>query len=133
MKTGSFTPNPGELFQWHYDSNDEACHIMEHMWSTPMNCFVPLHGINLLVSLTDTDIWWINSMRIINSSVNNTVITIAAGSGHVGINHTRVVDTRRDDRFPDVDASFIHARVDDTIREDFAGKPRSLYLRRKRK
>lgn len=71
MKTGSFTPSPGDLFSWHYDSNDEACHIMEHMWSTPMNCFVPLHGINLLVSLTDTDIWWINSMRIINSSVND--------------------------------------------------------------
>lgn len=72
MKTGPFTPKSGDLFSWHYDSNDEVCHIMEHMWSTPMNCFVQLRGINLLVSLTQTDIWWINSSCFIHARVDDT-------------------------------------------------------------
>lgn len=110
MKTGSFTPNPGDLFQWHYDSTDILCHKMEHMWSTPMKCFVELHGINLLVSLTKTDMWWLNNNCIMHTQVDVIDVAVRIGDGV-----TRL----------------IHPRVDDTVRVSYDQTPRGLHPRKK--
>jgi len=40
MKTGPFTPKPGDLFHWHYDSDDVACYITEEFYSTSMKQWV---------------------------------------------------------------------------------------------
>jgi len=72
MKNGPFTPNPGDLFTWHYDSDDTAVtfYTDEKIWSSSMKRYVPASGINLLISLTDTDIWWMNEGRFIHACVN---------------------------------------------------------------
>ena len=72
MKRGEFTPKPGELFQWYYDHNDTKCLPKETIWSTYMKCLVPCDGTNLLIALTDTDIWWLNTNSFIHTHVDDT-------------------------------------------------------------
>lgn len=110
MKTGLFTPKPGDLFRWHYDSNDILCHEFEHMWSTPMKCYVQLQGINMLIALTETDIWWINSMRFLHSHVDDNDVAI-----NLGDSVTR----------------FVHARIDDSAVHIVAREYRRLHPRNK--
>lgn len=90
MKTGSFTPKPGELFQWYYDSDDSSCYYDDKLYSRPMGCNIFLTGINLLISLTDSDIWWLNNQNFF---------------------YTYMGDTTTIHRWS---TAFIHARVDDT-------------------
>jgi len=71
MKTGPFTPKPGDLFQWYYSSDDTICRDTDQLYSTIMNCWVPTTGINLLIALTDTDIWWLNSNSFIHARVDD--------------------------------------------------------------
>jgi len=61
MKTGSFTPKPGDLFQWHYDDNECACRY-DPMWSDLMKEWIPLNSGNLqlLISITKDEISWLN-------------------------------------------------------------------------
>ena len=72
MKTGPFTPKPGDLFTWHYNSDDTPCRESDQIYSTVMNCWVPITGTNLLIALTDTDIWWTIGNRFIHARVDNT-------------------------------------------------------------
>jgi len=73
MKTGAFTPKPGDLFTWYNDKNEKVCHSRHSFLSTSMNYYVSMHGINLLVSLTDTDIWWINSRHFYHAFLRDMV------------------------------------------------------------
>ena len=53
MKYGPFTPRPGDLFAWYYDSDDTLCHNDDKLWSIEMNCYVPTGEINLLISISE--------------------------------------------------------------------------------
>lgn len=93
MKRGDFTPQPGDLFTWYYDDNIK-CHPEETIWSTHMKRMVPCAGTNLLIALTDTDIWWMNSNCFIHTRVDDMAAT----------------RTRRA-----ASSCFIHARVDEAM------------------
>lgn len=70
MKTGLFTPRPGDLFRWHYDYNDEKLPDDYRVWLSDQRIYVPSTEINLLISLTETDMWWMNSDRFIHARVD---------------------------------------------------------------
>jgi len=76
MKTGLFTPRPGDLFTWHHDSDDGLCRRGEKIWSSSKNDWVSCVGINILISLTETDVWWIDKINLIHSRY-----------GEIDINH----------------------------------------------
>ena len=65
MKLGKFTPKPGDLFQWHYDSNDVLCDSINQLWSSTMMQNVPLYsgGFPFLVSITKDKISWLSKDR----------------------------------------------------------------------
>lgn len=69
MKTGSFTPKPGDLFTWHYDIDNSLCYKNDQIWSSIMKCYVPCAGTNLLISLTETNTWWLNEGRFIHARI----------------------------------------------------------------
>jgi len=71
MKTGPFTPKPGELFQWHYDIDDSICQPDDKLWAKSPYRWIPcVDNSNLLVALTATDIWWVNSQGFIHTYVD---------------------------------------------------------------
>lgn len=114
MKTGPFTPKPGDLFKWHYDSDDNICHDYETIWSTTMKRYVPVNGINLLISLTDTNIWWLNSLSILHLSTTDTSCDLYDNGGYIRI------------------VGFIHARVSDTCYGPFNDPFRTAFHPRSR-
>lgn len=81
MKTGPFTPKPGDLFRWHYDFDDAPCYETDQLYSTPMKRWVTISGTNLLISLTQTDIWWLNTNRFIHARVDDTATNIERSGG----------------------------------------------------
>jgi len=91
MKKGLYTPRPGDLFNWHYDHDDSKCKDDDKVWSSSMKCWVLCNGINILISLTETDMWWINNQSFIHARVDK-----IPSAAWVGV-------PRR---------CFIHARVD---------------------
>jgi len=71
VKTGPFTPRPGDLFTWHYDYNDRICQPDDQLWAVAPYRWVPcVDTSNLLIALTDTDIWWVNSEGFIHAKVD---------------------------------------------------------------
>lgn len=68
MKTGPFTPKPGDLFHWYYDFNDKILPDGHKIWLNNQRIYVSSSGNNMLVSLTTTDIWWINSWHFIHEN-----------------------------------------------------------------
>lgn len=67
MKIGYFTPKPGDLFQWHSDSdNSMLCEKELYVWSKANDCEVPLYGINLLISITDVEMYWYHNGSLVN-------------------------------------------------------------------
>lgn len=57
MKTGPFTPTPGDLFRWHYDLND-TCRTLS-IFSRPTHSYVETECINILVSINETEIYFL--------------------------------------------------------------------------
>lgn len=56
MKFGTFTPKPGDLFTWHYDSDDAAYNGTIYVSEAQKTIIGD--GINLLISLTCTHMCW---------------------------------------------------------------------------
>jgi len=72
MKTGSFTPKPGDLFQFHYDKDDiKYCKTL--MWSSTMKKRIKLNSgsLLLLVSITKNKISWMNGGTYIHASIDD--------------------------------------------------------------
>jgi len=72
MKTGPFTPKPGDLFSWYYDTDDTPCHSYDQLFSMSMRLWVPCAGVNTLISLTNSNIFWLNDTHIFNARIDNT-------------------------------------------------------------
>lgn len=114
MKRGDFTPQPGDLFAWYYDDNIK-CHPEETIWSTHMKRLVPCAGTNLLIALTDTDIWWLNSNCFIHARVDDIHWGRWGARRHNRFIHARVDDIRRQQVWHRRGICFNHARMDETI------------------
>lgn len=94
MKTGSFTPKPGELFQWHYDIDDSICQPDDKLWAKSPYRWIPcVDNSNLLIALTDTDIWWVNSQKIFRTNTHDMRAAPVVG-GELRLIHARVDDIR---------------------------------------
>ena len=74
MKTGDFTPKPGDLFRWHDDIGDIPAASLAVMWSSTMKLYVPLcsENILLLISITDDIISWLDGDKFYHGHVADT-------------------------------------------------------------
>lgn len=75
MKTGPFTPKPGDLFKWHLDDHDAKC-LAQEIWSASMNRYVLImyRDVNILIAMWDNHIMWFNGKRVLSAKMNNTIV-----------------------------------------------------------
>lgn len=71
MKTGLFTPKPGDLFQWYFNDTEKQC--VAEQWY--YDRYISSVEMNLLVALTDTCIWWIQNNSLLVRILDNPVLT----------------------------------------------------------
>lgn len=71
MKTGKFTPHPGDLFLWYFEIDDHVVGRYEKIYSSSMNTWVLCVGTNLLIALTNTDMWWMNNKRFMHIKIDD--------------------------------------------------------------
>lgn len=93
MKVGRFTPISGDLFTWHYECDDDVCLQHEQLLSGSMKQWVPCTGINLLISLTETDIYWLNNCRFLHMYVRHTGTRVYSVSNRPGGLYPRTIKT----------------------------------------
>lgn len=75
MKTGDFTPRPGDIFRWHFDYNDSLARKNDESWSSSMEKIIPVWSENLLllVSITDEIISWLDGVTYTHIKVGDAV------------------------------------------------------------
>ena len=93
LKSSDFTPKPGDIFTWHYDYNNEKLPDDCQIWLSDQRIYVPSFGINLLISLTETDIWWINSQSFFQAR-RDEMNPWTSGTSAAGFIHARVDEMR---------------------------------------
>jgi len=50
---------PGDLIEWVYVANDQIVRPREELWSTPMQKWVPIGGVHVLVSIANGMLTWL--------------------------------------------------------------------------
>lgn len=73
MKTGPFTPKPGDLFRWHYESDDAPCYQNDELFTTHDDHWIRLHDIHFLIALTESNIIWYSNQRVVFMRQNGTL------------------------------------------------------------
>ena len=63
---------PGDTIEWVYKSSARPVSKNEKIWSSTMNCLVPVDEPSLLISITDETYTWLNSKGLFHAGVDDT-------------------------------------------------------------
>jgi hypothetical protein len=62
---------PGDFIEWVYKSDNVVVPHDEMLWSTLMQKWVPIGGLNLLVALTGDTMVWLNNKGLFHASADD--------------------------------------------------------------
>jgi hypothetical protein len=73
---------PGDLIEWVYKCNSKPVHESEQIWSTPMQCWIPV-GIHptILTSITDEFYVWLNPNGLFHARMDDTYARVGWKTG----------------------------------------------------
>lgn len=71
--------NPGDLFEWVYECNSQPVftNTSEQLWSFSMGSWIPIDQFNVLISIDELKMVWVNSFGTFSSFVSMPMITSA--------------------------------------------------------
>ena len=58
---------PGDMIEWVFEDSGEEIYSDHMLWSTPLEEYVPVDGIALLISITKDTYMWLNDKGLFHA------------------------------------------------------------------
>jgi hypothetical protein len=86
---------PGDLIEWvyvsHESQNRHALDVLDvvidnEIWSVPMQAWIPIRGVALLVGLAEGNMTWVSSVGLFHAQIHDEVSVTAMRPGEDLVN-----------------------------------------------
>jgi len=76
---------PGDLIEWYYEYNKQPVLQNEELWSSLMNCWIPIGIISTLLQQDSETYSWINSKGCFHARVDDSPIAVDLVAQYSGV------------------------------------------------